>query len=61
MKEYELHPEAYIDLNEIGQHIADGSPAAEKRVVTGIFDANTCATTPAPNLDKGEYEAWIAR
>ncbi len=39
MRRYELHPEAYTDLHEIGQYIADDSPAAAKRVITEIFDA----------------------
>ena len=39
MREYELHPEAYVDLHEIGQYVADDSPAAAKRVVNEIFDA----------------------
>ena len=39
MSEYELHPEAYVDLHEIGQYIADDSPDIAKRVVTEIFDA----------------------
>jgi len=39
MSGYELHPEAWIDLHEIGQHLADDSPAAAKRVITEIFDA----------------------
>jgi antitoxin ParD1/3/4/toxin ParE1/3/4 len=47
MREYELHPEAYIDLHEIGQYIADDSPAAARRVVSEIFDA-IAALVPFP-------------
>jgi plasmid stabilization system protein ParE len=39
MREFELHPAAYVDLHEIGQYIAEGSPAAAKRAVDEIFDA----------------------
>jgi plasmid stabilization system protein ParE len=47
MREYELHPEAYVDLREIAQYIADDSPDAAKRVVTEIFGAIT-ALVPFP-------------
>jgi plasmid stabilization system protein ParE len=47
MSEYELHPEAYVDLDEIGQYIADDSPDVAKRVVTEIFDA-IAALVPFP-------------
>jgi plasmid stabilization system protein ParE len=39
MRKYELHPEAYTDLHEIGQYIADDNRAAAKRVLGEIFDA----------------------
>jgi plasmid stabilization system protein ParE len=47
MRGYELHPEAYVDLNEIGQYIADDSPDAARSVVTKIFDA-IAALVPFP-------------
>lgn len=39
MISYALHPEAYIDIDEIGEHIAEDSPEAADRVVTEIFDS----------------------
>lgn len=48
MREFELHPEAYTDIDEIGQWIGDDSPDAAKRVVTGIFDA-VAALVPFPH------------
>jgi plasmid stabilization system protein ParE len=39
VKGYELHPEAYTDLDEIARYIAEDSPDTAKRVVTEIFDA----------------------
>ena len=38
-KGYELHPEAYGDLDEIRGHIAADNPDAAGRVVIGVFDA----------------------
>jgi plasmid stabilization system protein ParE len=48
MKDYELHPEAYIDLKEIGEYVGDDSLDAAKLVVTKIFDAIQ-ALVPFPN------------
>jgi plasmid stabilization system protein ParE len=36
---YALHPEAYHDIDEIREFIADDSPDAADRVVTEIFDS----------------------
>ena len=36
---YALHPEAYNDIDEIREFIADDSPDAADRVVTEIFDS----------------------
>ena len=36
---YELHPEAYADLDDIRGYIAQDSPAAADRVMSEIFDA----------------------
>jgi len=38
MSGYALHPEAFIDLDEIREHTAEFSPEAADRVVTEIFD-----------------------
>ena len=38
MTGYALHPEAFIDLDEIREHIAEDSPDAADRVITDIFD-----------------------
>lgn len=48
MRDYELHPEAYVDLHEIGQYIADDNLGAATRVVTEIFDAIS-ALVPFPH------------
>jgi antitoxin ParD1/3/4/toxin ParE1/3/4 len=39
MSGYALHPEAYNDLDDIREYIADDSPDAADRVITEIFDA----------------------
>jgi toxin ParE1/3/4 len=39
MSGYKLHPEAYTDLDEIREYIAQDSPAAAARVIIDIFDA----------------------
>lgn len=39
MTGYALHPEAYTDIQEIADYIAEDSPAAARRVVNKIFDA----------------------
>jgi len=39
MKGYALHPEAYNDIDEIREYIADENPDAADRVVTEIFDS----------------------
>jgi len=36
---YALHPEAYNDIDEIREYIADDNPDAADRVVTEIFDS----------------------
>ena len=38
MSGYALHPEAFGDLDDIRQHIAEDNPDAADRVVTEIFD-----------------------
>ena len=38
MKGYELHPEAFVDVDEIREHIAKDNPDAADRVITEIFD-----------------------
>jgi toxin ParE1/3/4 len=38
MSGYELHPEAYTDLDAIREYIAEDNPAAAARVITDIFD-----------------------
>jgi len=39
MSGYQLHPEAYTDLDAIREYIAEDNPAAAARVITDIFDA----------------------
>ena len=39
MNDYELHPEAYADLQEISEYIGDDSLYAAKRVASKIFEA----------------------
>jgi plasmid stabilization system protein ParE len=39
MSGYALHPEAYIDIDEIREYIAADNPDAADRMVTEIFDA----------------------
>ncbi len=41
MRDYELHPEAYTDLDELADYIAENNPDASQRVVDGIFNANS--------------------
>jgi plasmid stabilization system protein ParE len=36
---YALHPEAFVDLDEIREYIAEKNPDAADRVITEIFDA----------------------
>ena len=38
MTGYALHPEAFIDLDDIREHIAEDNPDAADRVITEIFD-----------------------
>ncbi len=38
MSGYALHPEAFADLDDIREFIAEGNPAAADRVITEIFD-----------------------
>jgi plasmid stabilization system protein ParE len=39
MSGYALHPEAFIDLDDIREHIAEDNPDPADRVITEIFDA----------------------
>ena len=39
MTEYALHPEAFTDLDEIREYIAEHNPDAANRVITAMFDA----------------------
>jgi plasmid stabilization system protein ParE len=48
MREYELHPDAYTDLDEIGEYIGGDSPDTAKRVVDEIFNA-VSALAPFPH------------
>jgi plasmid stabilization system protein ParE len=49
MREYELHPEAYTDLDEIGEYIGEHSNTdAAKRVANEIFKAIS-ALVPFPH------------
>ncbi len=38
MSGYALHPEAFVDLDEIRAYIAEDNPDAADRVITEIFD-----------------------
>ena len=38
---YGLHPDAYLDLEEIRDYIAEDSPDAADRVISEIFDCFT--------------------
>ena len=38
MSRYALHPEAFIDLDDIREHMAEDNPDAADRVITEIFD-----------------------
>jgi toxin ParE1/3/4 len=38
MSGYALHPEAFIDLDDIREHIAEDNPDAADRVMAEIFD-----------------------
>jgi plasmid stabilization system protein ParE len=38
MTGYALHPEAFIDLDDIREHIAEDNPDAADRMITEIFD-----------------------
>ncbi|MCX6636848.1 MAG: type II toxin-antitoxin system RelE/ParE family toxin [Acidobacteria bacterium] len=56
MSAYALHPEAFIDLDDIREHIAEDNPDAADRVITEIFDgiralvAFPCQGYRRPNL-----------
>jgi plasmid stabilization system protein ParE len=39
MSGYQLHPEAYADLDAIREYMAEDNPAAAARVIIDIFDA----------------------
>jgi plasmid stabilization system protein ParE len=39
MSSYQLHPDAYTDLDAIREYIAEDNPAAAARVIIDIFDA----------------------
>ncbi|MEO5924217.1 MAG: type II toxin-antitoxin system RelE/ParE family toxin [Bryobacteraceae bacterium] len=39
MTGYVLHPEAFADIDEVREYIAEDSPDAADRVVSEIFDA----------------------
>jgi toxin ParE1/3/4 len=39
MSGHALHPEAFIDLDEIREFIAEDNPDAADRVITEVFDA----------------------
>jgi len=39
MSDYALHPEAFIDIDEIGTYIGEDSPEAAHRVVDEIYRA----------------------
>jgi plasmid stabilization system protein ParE len=39
MSGYALHPEAFADVDEIREHIAEDSPDSADRLTTEIFDA----------------------
>jgi toxin ParE1/3/4 len=38
MSGYALHPEAFTDLDDIREYIAEDNPGAADRVITEIFD-----------------------
>lgn len=38
MSGYALHPEAFVDLDDIREHIAEDNPDAADRMITEIFD-----------------------
>jgi plasmid stabilization system protein ParE len=38
MSGFALHPEAFSDLDDIREHIAEDNPDAADRVITEIFD-----------------------
>jgi toxin ParE1/3/4 len=48
MTGYALHPEAFSDIDEIREYIADDNPDAADRMVTEIFDGIR-ALVPFPN------------
>jgi plasmid stabilization system protein ParE len=39
---YGLHPEAFADLDDIRDHIAQDNPDAADRVISEIFDVIRC-------------------
>ena len=39
MSDYDLHPEAFADIDEIAVYIGEDSPEAAHRVVDGIYQA----------------------
>jgi toxin ParE1/3/4 len=67
VKGYALHPEAFIDLDEIRQYIAEDNPDAADRVITEIFDGiRTLATFPEqgyrrPNLTSRRLRFKLVR
>jgi len=48
--EYALHPEAFADLDEIREYIAEDNPDAADRVISEIFDG-IGALVPFPIRD----------
>ena len=49
---YELHPQAFADLDEIRNYIAQENPDAADRVVTDIFE-QFAALRPSLTRDSG--------
>ena len=39
MSDYDLHPEAFADIDEIAVYIGEDSPEAAHRVVDGIYQS----------------------
>jgi len=51
MSGFALHPEAFIDLDGIREHIAEDNPDAAGRVITEIFDRIRVLVTRSLSCD----------
>jgi plasmid stabilization system protein ParE len=55
MSEYQLHPEAFADLDDIREYIADDDPDASDRLIAEIFDRIRTGGISPSGIQPPEY------